>query len=244
MEEYKKKSSVWLYAVILFFSAFIVLVFAGYSQIRLNKSLENYKNQVFNTESEREMYQKHFASAQEMNEELNLEIDSLKNEISSLKQDIGELEDSKADLESEYKKREAEADKLSEATELFLEGKPAECIDMILTIDTSYINERSLKIMKTLKLKAGVQAGKLLYDEGYELYQKRKYTEAASAFDLSYKYAPEEEFSDKCLYYSSYSELKAGDRMKAVDKMRLLVDKFPESKFLSKAKSFIKLYQD
>jgi predicted lipid-binding transport protein (Tim44 family) len=41
MDENKKKSSVWLYAVILFFSAFIVLVFAGYSQIKLNKSLES-----------------------------------------------------------------------------------------------------------------------------------------------------------------------------------------------------------
>jgi septal ring factor EnvC (AmiA/AmiB activator) len=153
MDEDKKKSSVWLYAVILFFSAFIVLVFAGYSQIRLNKSLDNYKSQVFNTESEREMYQQHFASAQEMNEELNKEIDSLKNEISGLINEVSKLEDSNTELESEYQKREAETVKLSGAASLFLEGKPEECVDMVKSIDIAYLNENSVKMMNVLKQK-------------------------------------------------------------------------------------------
>ncbi len=244
MNENKKKSSVWLYAVILFFSAFIVLVFAGYSQIRLNRSLENYKSQVFNTESEREMYQQHFASAQEMNEKLNQEIDDLKKQIESLNQDISELEDSKANLESKYRTKEAEKVKLSNAMKLFLDGKVKECVDLIKTIDTVYMDESSLAMLDTLHQKASYQAGKLLYDEGYELYLGKKYEEAASAFDLSYKYAPKEEFSDKCLYYLSYSVLKTGDKKMAVDKMVLLTEKFPESKYLSKAKSFIKRYQE
>jgi outer membrane protein assembly factor BamD (BamD/ComL family) len=42
----------------------------------------------------------------------------------------------------------------------------------------------------------------------------------------------------------SYSELKAGDRKSAVDKMQLLVENYAESKYTSKAKSFIKRYQD
>lgn len=244
MEENKKKSSVWLYAVILFFSAFIVLVFAGYSQIRLNKSLENYKSQVFNTESEREMYQQHFTSAQEMNEKLNQEIDSLKSEINSLKQDIDELEESKTDLVSELQSKQSEERKLSGAMLLFLDEKPAECVDLIKTIDTAYIDGGSLKMLSTLKLKAGAQAAKLLYNKGYELYLDKKYDEAASALDLSYKYSQEEEFSDKCLYYLSYSKLKAGDTKTAVDKMMLLTEKFPQSKYLLKAKSFIKKYQE
>lgn len=244
MDENKKKSSVWLYAVILFFSAFIVLVFAGYSQIKLNKSLENYKSQVFNTESEREMYQQHFTSAQEMNEKLNQEIDSLKSEVNDLKNDINELENSKANLTSEYQDRQAESVKLSEAMTLYIEGKAAECADLLKTINTSYLDEDSIKMMHTLQIKAGAQAGKTLYDEGYKLYLEKKYDEAASALGLSYKYAPDEEFSDKCLYYLSYSELKAGNKEMAIEKMNLLIQTFPESKYLSKAKSFIKRYQE
>lgn len=243
MDENQKKSSVWLYAVILFFSAFIVLVFAGYSQIRLNKSLENYKSQVFNTESEREMYQQHFTSAQEMNEKLNEEIDGLKNEINSLKQIISELEKTKTSMELEYDKKSATVDNLSEAVIIFLEGKPAECVDYIKAIDTASIEEAQLKMLNTLKAEAGVQAGKLYYDEGYGMYLKGKYAEAAAAFELSYKYAPDAEFSDKCLYYNSYSELKEGNKKAAVEKMSFIINKFPESKYLSKAKNFIKRYQ-
>jgi TolA-binding protein len=244
MDENKKKSSVWLYAVILFFSAFIVLVFAGYSQIRLNKSLENYKNQVFNTESERQMYQKHFASAQEMNEELNKEIENLKNDLENLRKYSSDLEDSIENLTVDKSKRETEAGKLSEAMTLFLEEKYTECVKNIKSIDTTYLSSESLKTLNILKSKAEVNAGKQLFDKGYELYLDGNYSEALSAFELSYIYAPDEEFSDKCLYYSSNAELKAGDRKKAVDKMQMLVDKYPKSKFLSKAKSFIKKYRD
>ena len=244
MSDKKKKSSVWLYAVILFFSAFIVLVFAGYSQIRLNKSLESYKSQVFNTESEREMYQQHFASAQEMNEELNKEIDDLKMQVDSLSQEIKALEESNADLESKLQTAEAHEVKLSNAMKLFLDGRAAECVDFIKTIDTEHMKKDTLAMLDTLRQKASAQAGELLYDEGYELYSEKKYAEAISAFELSFKYAPEGEFSDKCLYYLSYSELKAGDKEKAVDNMVLLTVKFPESKYISKAKSFIKQYQE
>lgn len=244
MDENKKKSSVWLYAVILFFSAFIVLVFAGYSQIRLNKSLENYKNQVFSTESEREMYQKRFASAQEMNQELNKEIDELKGEIDILRQYADGLEKSMEEMKEEYGRREAEAVKLTNAVSLFLDEKYIECVGLLNSIETEYINENSLKTMNILKHKAAIQVGNELYDKGYELYLEKKYDEAIAAFDLSFRYAPEEEFSDKCLYYSSYAEYKKGDRIRAVEKMQMLVDKFPESKFLSKAKSFIKKYKD
>jgi TolA-binding protein len=243
MDENRKKTSVWLYAVILFFSAFIVLVFTGYSQIKLNKNLENYKSQVTSTESEKEMYQKHFASAQEMNEDLNQEIDSLKIEIDSLRQEISALKATNTDLEYEYSQREAEGEKLSEAMKFYLDGQPAECVDMLRSIDTELISEKSLKMLDILRSKAGAQAGSLFYDKGYNLYLKGKYDEAAAAFELSYKYEPKGEISDKCLYYLSYAKLKAGDRKTAVEKMKLLVENFPESKYISKAKSFVRRYQ-
>jgi outer membrane protein assembly factor BamD (BamD/ComL family) len=160
-----------------------------------------------------------------------------------LKQDIGELEENKTSMEIEYQNGALAVKKLSEAMALFLEGKPAKCVDLIETINTVYLDADSIEMVNKLQLTAGEQAGKILFDEGYELYLDRKYVDAASKLELSYIYAPEEEFSDKCLYYTSYSELKAGNKIMAVEKMTLLIEKFPESKYLARAKSFVKRYE-
>lgn len=242
MDNSNKKQSVWLYAVILFISAFMVLLFAAYSQIKLNKNLENYKSQVFNTESEKEIYQKHYASAQEMNRELNEEIEALENEISLLENKISELETENSKKESEQIRKNNAARVFSEALILYIEGNAADCFDLLNTIDTKDLGDESGKAYAALKRKAAAEAGSKLLEEGYELYRKGRYEDAAAVLARSYEYAPDEEFSDRCLYYTAYSELNKGDRTAAVEKMKLLADKFPESEYIAKARRFISRY--
>jgi TolA-binding protein len=242
METRKKKQSVWLYAAILFISAFFVLLFTAYSQIKLNKNLENYKSQVFNTESEKELIQKHFVSAQEMNRELNAEIDALKDEISLLKNKISDLESKNRGMESDQIKKSNVSRVFSEALILYTEGNEAGCYDLLDTIDAKDLADGSGKAYEALKRKAAAEAGKKLLDEGYELYKKAKYEDAITLLERSYVYASDEEFSDMCLYYIAYSELNSGSRTAAVEKMKQLVEKFPESEYITKAKKFIARY--
>jgi|GEM_PF-325100 len=238
-----KRQNVWLYAVVLFISAFIVLLFTAYSQIKLNKNLENYKNKVYSTENEKQMYQQHFASAQEMNEELNLRIEELEEKIEEMNQEMTELKQEKNDLELESIRKSAANRLLSEALVLYMEGEPAKAFDLLEKIEPENLDEASVNAYDMLKRKAGSEAGSILFDEGYDLYRKGKYEEAVSAFERSYSYASDEEFSDKCLYYKAYAELKTNNRTSAVETMKLLISKFQESNYLSRAKKFVSRYE-
>lgn len=242
-ENNNKKQSVWLYAVILFISAFIVLLFTAYSQIKLNKNLENYKNKVSTTETEKELYQKHFASAQEMNDELSKQIEDLEKENEELKQELTEIKQGKSDLEFEYIKRTAANRLLSKALVIYMDGDPAEAFDVLEKVDAEDLDEESVHAYDILKKKAGYEAGLKLFNEGYDLYRRAKYEQAASTLDRSYSYAPDEEFSDKCLYYRASAELKAGDESSAVASMKLLITRFPDSDYLARAKKFVSKYE-
>jgi len=237
-----KKASIWLYAVILFTSAFIVLLFAGYSQIRLNQNLKEYKSQVFNTESEKNEYLRNFASAQEMNEELNKEISRLEEENAELKKEINDLSDEKASLQDVITKKQEAADKLTNIMGIYLEGDVIGAAEMLKNIDVTALGEKTAKTFNTFEQKVTAEAGKLLFDEGFSLYNNAKYDDAAAKLLLSYQYAPKEEFSDKCLYYLAYAELRAGKKAEALDHMNRLVEDYPLSKYFRRAKQFISKY--
>lgn len=238
-----KKASVWLYAVILFTSAFIVLLFAGYSQIRLNQNLSDYKSQVFNTESEKNEYLRNFASAQEMNEALNNEISQLKEENDDLKKRINELTDEKDALQEVLHKTKDAADKLSIVIGIYLEGDVIGAAEQLKIVDVTALDETTAKTFKTFENKVTEEAGNQFFEEGLSLYNKAKYDEAAEKLLLSFQYAPKEEFSDKCLYYLAYAEFRAGKKAEALEYMKRLVSGYPKSNYLRRAKQFVSRYE-
>jgi TolA-binding protein len=238
-----KKVSVWLYAVILFTSAFIVLLFAGYSQIRLNQNLSEYKSQVFYTESEKNEYLRNFASAQEMNEELNKEISQLKEENDDLKKRIKDLADEKYALQDVLLKNKEAADNLSIVIGIYLDGDVIGAAEQLKNVDVTVLDELTAKTFKTFEKKVTAEAGNQLFDEGFSLYNRAKYYEAAEKLLLSFQYAPKEGFSDKCLYYLAYAELRAGKKSEALEHMKRLVSEYPQSNYFRRAKQFVNRYE-
>jgi len=57
------KKTVWVYAVILFTSAFIVLLITAYSQIKVNKNIDEVRNKLGSTEKEKSNFQMSLSSA-------------------------------------------------------------------------------------------------------------------------------------------------------------------------------------
>lgn len=238
-----KKNSIWLYAVILFTSAFIVLLFAGYSQIRLNQNLNEYKSQVFNTETEKNEYLRNFASAQEMNAELNKQISRLEEEKADLKKGINDLVDEKAAIQDILRQKQEAANNLAKVMGIYLEGDVLSVVEKLKGVDVTALDEIMAQTFKMLEKKATAEAGKLLFDEGFSLYGNAKYDEAAEKLRLSFQYAPKEEFSDKCLYYLAYAKFKAGKRVEALEHMSKLVLDYPESSYMNRAKQFVSRYE-
>lgn len=237
-----KKSKIWVYAVILFTSAFLVLLFTAYSQIKLNRNLDNYKNQVSSKETEKNKLKQNFSSAQEMNEKLNEEIRKLDEENSTLKEAIVDLKSKNENIESALNKRSAAADGLSNAVTVYLNGNVVECAGLLKNIDVATLDAKAVEAYNSLALKVNGEAGKLLFNEGFALYNKAKYSEAAQKLLLSSLYAPAETFSDKSLYYLAYSELKSNNTTAALEHMNKLINDYPSSKYLKSAKRFVEKY--
>lgn len=238
-----KKSKIWVYAVILFTSAFIVLLFTAYSQIKLNNNLSDYKNQVYNKESEKNKYQQNFSSAQEMNAKLNEEIKKLEEENSTLKSDIVVLNSEKESIETTLDKKITAVEGLSNAMTIYLNGNVVECASLIKGIDVANLDGKAAETYKTLTLKAYSEAGKILFNEGYSLYNRAKYSEATEKLLLSSQYSPAETFSDKCLFYLAYSELKIDKTAAALEHMNMFINNYPSSKYLKSAKRFVERYK-
>jgi len=234
-----KKTSILLYAVILFTSAFIVLLFAGYSQIRLNQSLKEYKSQVFSSESEKNEYLRNFASAQEMNETLNNEIRMLEEENAELKNKIDDLTDEKAVLQDVLMQNQEASNNMAIVIDIYLEGDVIGAAEQLKNVDVVALDEKMAQTFEKLEKKVRLEAGRQLFDEGFSLYNRAKYDEAAEKLLLSFQYAPKEEFSDKCLYYLAYAELRAGNKVQALEYMNRLISEFPQSNYLRRAKQFV-----
>lgn len=238
-----KKSNIWLYAVILFTSAFIVLLFAGYSQIKMNQNLEDYKSQVFDTETEKNRYLQNFYSAQEMNEKLNNDISALEEENKQLKHDLSLLEDKSNGLQEDLHNISKASESFANAITSYLNDNVVETLELLKAVEVEHLEPQSRKAYEMFESKVKAEAGQLLFDEGFALYEQAEYKQAAMKFFSSIEIAPAESYSDRCLYYLAYAEMRGGNTSSAVGYMKRLIDDYPDSKYLKRAKQFVINYE-
>lgn len=244
MEENKNaKTKIWMYTVVLFSSAFIVLLITGYSQIKLNKNLSTYKDKIFDTESEKNKYQLNFSSAQETNNKLKEENDKLKADNATISDKADKLEKEKAQLEQDNKNVMQEIDKLCSAQVYYLnEDYVSAAAALVMGIDYNLLDSGAKDLYSQLIDKVRPKAEKILYNEGYALFEKRDYTGAVEKLTLALNIAPSGSYTDGVLYFLALSEEKTGSLDNAAGHMALLIQKYPESKYYRKAKFYYEKY--
>lgn len=233
------KSNIWLYAVILFTSAFLVLLFAAYSQIRMNQDLKDYKSQFIDTETEKNKYLRSFSTAQEMNEALSKEIQMLEEENEALKEKINELTDANAKLEETLKLKQEACSGLANAIDLYCDGDVIGAAEQFMIVDLDKLDDKLAQTSRKFEKRVRKEAGNVLFNEGISLYGKGNYTGAVEKLSISFRYAPKEEFSDKCLYFLGYAEYRTGDKASALKHMKQLLQEYPESNYIQRARQFV-----
>ena len=131
MNNKNARSKIWLYAVVLFTSAFIVLLLTAYSQIKLNRNLSDLNNQVYTKEHEKNQVQLSFANAQDINSKLTDENKNLQNEKDMLTAELNQIQ-SDFDVSDKLDKSKLDAyDKLCQAQNEYLMGKIVESAQLI-----------------------------------------------------------------------------------------------------------------
>ncbi|MCX7843322.1 MAG: tetratricopeptide repeat protein [Clostridia bacterium] len=238
----KEKSTVWVYAVVLFTSAFVVLLLTAYSQIKFNKNISYFRNQISIGEKEKLNFQTNLSSALDENKKLRNEIIKLTEEYDNYKQNdeirLKEIEKLKKEI-SEIKRN---FEGLLEAEKAFNEGDKVKCALILHKLETSYFNNNAREKFNVLSEKSINPAALELYINGLSNYKSNNYSVAIEKFKLSLTLTDAEYFSDDCLYFIGYCQYKLGSNDEAKKTFTTLLERYSNSSYKREVEQLLRKF--
>lgn len=234
------KGKIWVYAVVLFTSAFIVLLITAFSQLRFNKSIENYRLQISDSESEKNKFLINLNSALDQNMKLEQQIKELEEELKKLEEKVSELETVNSRLADERNNVNRAYELLLLAFDDFNKGNFVSCAERLTEINTSYLDDSGRKQYGYLVSRSYTKAAHELYSQGYGYYKKKNYALAVENFRRSLKFASDEYFVDDCYYLLGLSEYMLGNMENAKTAFKTIVEKYPDGSYLDAAEDYLK----
>lgn len=227
-----KKNAIWIYAVILFTSAFIVLLLTAYSQIKFNKNIDEYKSRISSGEREKLNFQTNLSTALDENKKIKNELQKLSKEVDSsriaLEEKNKQLDKYKNNMESTIQAYEA----LLAAEREYNNGNIIDCA-MILKKKCNYnlLNKEAVEKYTYLTEKSFMEAAQRLYYDGYKSFKLKEYRKAIEKFQQSIELTDTEYFSDDSLFFMAYSEYNLGNKEAARNHAKRLIDQYPSSNY-------------
>jgi len=239
------KAKVWVYAVILFTSAFIVLLITAYSQIKFTRNIDNLETQINTKESEKNMFQLNLNSALVENEKLLNENKKLEEQLKKEKETVEAQEKKISEIETNRDEIINSYEKLISAQKEY-ENKNFTNSAFILLYDVNpeHLKDDGLEKYNELVEKTFPIAAHKLYKDGLDLYKSKQYDEAVEKFNKSLEISENEYFSDDCLYLSAYARYIQGNKQEALSYYRKLLDKYPDSNYAKNSENILKIFEN
>lgn len=235
------KMKIWVYAVVLFTSAFIVLLLTAYSQIKMNRSIDKYKHQINEKDNENTRFEFNLNSALQENNRLNEEVKRLLGELENADAKINGLEENQNSLQKDYEIRLESYEKLFEAENLYKKKDYIGCDEILQSgIRIESLSIEGLNRYNDLWQKNYKKASLSLYKEGMEHYNNKKYYEASERFVKSFQLVDDEYYSDDSYYFAAYAEFKLDNTEKTKLYLKELLTKYPESIYVKSAEGLLK----
>lgn len=239
MNKNNSRKTIWIYAVILFTSAFIVLIWTGYSQIKFNKNIEDYKSRLSNKEIESNKFQYNLSSALAENKKLVDEINNLSEKLSEIEKKNENLERELTGIKNKNSSTLSSYEQVLKADNEYNNGNIRESVLILLRIDTFHLSEQALNKYYDLINKTYKKAAHLFYREGYNSYKKKEYDKAIENLELSLRLANKEYFSDDSYYYIAYSNYNLNNKEQSKEALNNLITEYPESSYYNEAKDLL-----
>ncbi len=239
------KAKVWVYALILFTSAFIVLLITAYSQIKFTKNIDNLELEINLKENEKNMFQLNLNTALEENEkllnenkELKEQLEKEKETVESQNRKISEIERNSDNIVNSY-------DKLIYALDAYEKGDYVSCaLTLLHEVKPEYLKGDGLRKYNELVEKTFYKAAHNLYSEGLNLYRNKQYDEAVEKFSKSLEISDSEYFSDDCLYLIAYARYNQGKKEEALSYYEKLLNKYPDSNYAKNSDMILKIFKN
>ncbi len=212
-ETKNEKKQIWMYALILFTGAFIVLLLTAYSQVKFQNNISDYQNKLSYQEKAKINAVTDFNSAVKENKRLKSELDALRSKLVDSEAQLANEEAKITDIEAKYKNYSGAADLLVKAQADYINGDYVSCaITLKYDINTTYLKTATMKLYNELAEECYSKASLLLYREGHKEYKKKNYSTAilnlTRAIDFSNK---NEYYVDDAYYYMANSFYKTTD---------------------------------
>lgn len=130
--------------------------------------------------------------------------------------------------------------KLYEIDTLAGEKKYEDAADMLLLMKTVEFKDAEKDQFNELYQSVMPLAAKAAYDQGYKLYNSRKYQDSLKKLEKVQVYDPEYKSMDAVFYYMGRNCQVLQDSRNAVALFQKLIDKYPKSAYVKSAKARIK----
>jgi TolA-binding protein len=233
---------VWKYAVILFTSAFVVLLLTAYSQIKFNRNIDNYRSQIYNGENEKNKYRVNLKTALDENVMLKEEIAQVKNQLIDDEKKLEDSDKEKQQLQDKYTDMQNNYEALLAAESEYAKENIIKCAEMLISqVNINQLGPEGKIVYQSMADVVFEKASYQFYKEGYGQYKKKQYLEAAKSFADSLRYSKKSYFSDDCYFFLAYSEHYQGNNTISREYIDLLLKNYPDSSYKKDAEDLLKV---
>ncbi len=212
-ESKNEKKQIWMYALILFTGAFIVLLLTAYSQVKFQNNISEYQNKLSSQEKAKINAVTDFNSAVKENKRLKEELDAIKSKLIEAEQQLADEGERSSDLEAKYSNASRATDLLLKAQSDYIKEDYISCaVTLKYSINTSYLSTNAMQQYNELSDKSFEKASLLLYRDGYKSYKKKDYTQAVISFRRAIDFSKKNEYYiDDAYYYMANAYYKTSD---------------------------------
>lgn len=240
MNDNENKKNVFLYAVIFFSCALIILIITGYSQIKYSKSINEFENIITNQEKEKVDFNINLSTALSQNKKLIEEIQSSKEELIILRNNNEILNKEIEELKEKNEKSVLEYEKLLRADELYEKKDIKECSKLLIKdINLNYLGTNAImkynSLLETIRDEAALQ----FFNDGYKNYKKENYEKSITDLNFSLELGDGFYFSDDCYFYIAYSYYRLGDKESVIKTVNKMLEKYSDSSYKKDALNLI-----
>lgn len=233
-----EKKQIWMYALILFTVAFIVLLLTAYSQVKFQNNISDYQNKLSSQEKAKINVVTDLNSAVKENKRLTTELESLRSKIVESEQKIATEEARGVDLESKYNNTTSSTDLLLAAHDYYNNEDYISCaITLKYDINIEYLSSKASKSYNDLISLSYGKASKLLYGNGYRSYKNKNYSDAIISFNRAIDFSQKDEYYiDDAYYYLAKSYYRTSNYEEAKKLIVSFINNYPKSTFVRNMK--------
>ncbi len=228
-----KRKFLWIYAVVLFASAFTVLLLTAFSQLKLSSNIEEYKKKLKEHENSIRGFNLSLNSAAEEKRVLQKKIEELEKENTSLKSLAAGS--SRPDLINQRLERSRYSfDSLLKAETQYKNDQHLSSAKALHNVYEEDLGENAKKKYTYLKSKVYVYAAKDYYRKAKEQLAKNNFEEAKKFFEESLAYDETAYYEENTLFYLALVSSKLNESDKVKQYANQLKAKYPNSEYVEK----------